>query len=196
TVSESGATITVEGGGADIYGTSDQFFFRYITMRGDGELLVRVQSLENTNAWAKAGVMMRESTAPGARNAMMAFTPGNGVTFQHRSGTSQATTETHTAAAAPRWVRLVRRGSSFSGYHSADGVAWSAFGTANIPLGESVLAGLAVTSHNNATLATAVFTGFQLLPSPWGAGDIGAPALAGTYGYDPATEGWSVKGAG
>src|SRR5690606_31410207 len=144
--------------------SADQFFFRYVTMRGDGELLVRVQSLENTNAWAKAGVMMRESTAPGARNAMMTLTPGNGVSFQYRGTASQATTEIHTPATAPRWVRLVRRGSSFSGYHSADGIAWVAFGTANIPLGESVLAGLAVTSHNNATLATAIFTGLRLLP--------------------------------
>jgi len=196
TVAESGGAITMEGGGADIYGSADQFFFRYVTMRGDGELLVRVQSLENTNAWAKAGVMMRESTAPGARNAMMTLTPGNGVSFQYRGTASQATTEIHTPATAPRWVRLVRRGSSFSGYHSADGIAWVAFGTANIPLGESVLAGLAVTSHNNATLATAIFTGLRLLPSPWAAGDIGAPALAGSYGYDPATEGWSVRGAG
>jgi M6 family metalloprotease-like protein len=196
TLSESGGVITMEGGGADISGTADQFFYRYLSLRGDGEILARVQSLENTNAWAKAGVMIRESTAPGARNAMMTLTYGNGVSFQYRATAGSTTSETHTAAAAPRWVRLVRRGAAFSGYHSADGITWSAFGTANIPMGENALIGLAVTSHNNATLATAVFTNFRAIPSPWTAADIGAPALAGSYGYDPASDGWTVKGAG
>src|SRR6202022_15202 len=48
-------TFTVKGGGADIWGTSDQFRFVYQQMTGNGEIVARVASLTNTDPWAKAG---------------------------------------------------------------------------------------------------------------------------------------------
>lgn len=196
TFSESGGTLILEGGGADIWGTSDQFFFRYSSLRGDGEIIARIQSLENTDAWAKAGVMLRESTDPGSRNAFIALTPGNGVTFQNRVAVNGGTVFTATPASAPRWVKLVRRGGSFAGFHSANGADWIAFGSATIPMGETVLAGLAVTSHLNTTLATAVVTNYQVTPSPWTLSPIGEPALTGSYSLENAVNGATVKAGG
>jgi M6 family metalloprotease-like protein len=194
--SESGGTLTLEGGGADIWGTADQFFFRYSSLRGDGEVIARIQSLENTDAWAKAGVMLRESADPGSRNAFMALTPGNGVTFQSRTTTNGGTAYAATPAVAPRWVKLARRGGAFTGYHSANGVDWIAFGTATIPMGQVVLAGLAVTSHLNTTLATAVVTNHQVIPSPWTLSPIGAPAQTGAYTLDNSANAITVTGGG
>jgi M6 family metalloprotease-like protein len=196
TFSESGGTLTLEGGGADIWGAADQFFYRYSSLRGDGEIIARIQSLENTNAWAKAGVMLRESTEPGSRNAFIALTPGNGITFQSRTAANGSTVTSETPAVAPRWVKLVRRGASFTGFHSANGTDWTAFGSATLPLGEIVLAGLAVTSHVNSTLATAVVTNYQVIPSPWTLSAIGSPALAGSYTLENAVNGATVKAGG
>jgi hypothetical protein len=107
-VYDSSGTFTVNGGGSDIWGTSDDFQFAYQTLNGDGSIIARVATQQDTNAWAKAGVMIRETTAAGAANAFMAITPGNGTTFQARTTTGASTTSSHTGGRiAPYWVQLV-----------------------------------------------------------------------------------------
>ena len=150
---------TVVGSGSDIWGTSDQFQFAYESMTGDGEIVARVASLTNTNSWAKAGVMIRNTLSANSTHAFVAVTPANGVAFQRRRTTGG--TSTHTAGAArtaPYWVRLVRAGSVFSGYSSADGATWTLVGTSTITMGSTVFVGLAVTSHRSSARATATFT--------------------------------------
>lgn len=50
-----------------------------------------------------------------------------------------------------------RAGNSLTGHTSTDGVTWTLLGTTTVAMNDNVLIGLPVTSHNNATLATAVF---------------------------------------
>src|SRR5262249_44574214 len=59
-------TYTLAGAGADIGGTSDAFRFAYQTLTGDGAILARVASQDNTNSSAKAGVMIRGGLAANA----------------------------------------------------------------------------------------------------------------------------------
>src|ERR1700733_10512162 len=56
---------TIAGSGADIGGTADACHFVYQTLTADGELEARVASVQNTSSTAKAGVMIRQSTASG-----------------------------------------------------------------------------------------------------------------------------------
>jgi hypothetical protein len=56
-------TFAVGGSGVDIWGTADSFRYTYQTLTGDGYLLARVASQGNTDGWAKAGVMIRDSLA-------------------------------------------------------------------------------------------------------------------------------------
>jgi len=173
TSSWSGPAFTVRGSGADIWGTADGFTFVYRILTGDGEIRARVASLEDTNAWAKAGVMMRETLEPGSRHAMTALTPGNGAAFQRRTTLDGPSAHTSGgAAAAPCWVRLVRQGNHFSGYRSADGSAWSWIGTATIAAGPFVHAGLAVTSHSDGTLCAAQFDNVSTAVTPPQAGAL------------------------
>ena len=59
------------------------------------------------------------------------------------------------AGVAPEWVRLTQVEGVFKGYTSEDGVTWQLLGTLTVDWsGEP---GLAVTSHNNSALTTAVF---------------------------------------
>ena len=69
---------------------------------------------------------------------------------------------------APVWLQLVRSGENFSGYYSADGSNWVLIGTQQIYLNGSVLAGLAVTAHNNSALNTATFTNVNLTSQAFG----------------------------
>src|SRR6185295_1271198 len=59
-VNYDGSTYAASGAGADIWDSADAFRFTYRTLAGDGEMIARVASLDNTDAWAKAGVMIRE----------------------------------------------------------------------------------------------------------------------------------------
>jgi hypothetical protein len=52
---------TVVGSGNDLSSTGDRCQFTYQMLRGDGTIIARVSSIENTDADAKAGVMIRES---------------------------------------------------------------------------------------------------------------------------------------
>ncbi len=149
---------TVTGSGADIWDTADSFQFAYQPAGVNCTITARVISLSNPDPWAKVGVMIRDTLASNAANAMVAVTPGNGVTFQNRSSTGNYTGfQNTTGLTAPYWVRLVRSGSVCAGYRSPDGVNWTPVGSATVNMGGNVLVGLAVTSHNNGIAGTAAF---------------------------------------
>ncbi|HLP40386.1 MAG TPA: carboxypeptidase regulatory-like domain-containing protein [Fibrobacteria bacterium] len=157
TAVESGGTLTLEGSGADIWGTSDQFYLHYVSLPGEGSVVARVASLENTDPWAKAGVMIRATGEANSIHAFMGVTAANGLAFQHRTVTGGGSEHVGTAGSAPRWVRLTRKSNYVTAAHSVNGLEWTQVGWIYLNPSDQVLAGLAVTSHNNATLATAVF---------------------------------------
>jgi phosphatidylserine/phosphatidylglycerophosphate/cardiolipin synthase-like enzyme/regulation of enolase protein 1 (concanavalin A-like superfamily) len=206
---ESGGTFTLKGSGADIWGTADGLHFAFRSLSGDGEIVARVGSLQNTHQWAKAGVMIRESLTAGSRHAMMLVSPGKGLAFQRRVQTGGVTTHTDGGGGtAPVWVRLVRSGNSIAAYRSSNGSAWTLVGTETIAMGSTVHVGLGLTSHDNAKLATAAFDNVFIgggttappppppapLPSGWSSGDIGAVGAAGS-GVESGGQ-FTVKGSG
>ncbi len=149
--------LSVIGDGADIWGNADACFYRYRALTGDGEIRVRVTGVQNTDAWAKAGVMIRETLAPGSRHASMFITSGNGSAFQRREAPDGVSLHVGTAGGAPGWVRLVRAGNLFTAYVSADGTVWTSVGSAVLGMGSNAFVGVAVTSHHNGTPNTSSF---------------------------------------
>ena len=150
--------IGLQGSGADIWGTADAFAFHNTAWTLDGTVTTRVRSIENTNAWAKAGVMFRETLAPGSKHVMLIVSPGNGIAMQYRAATGGPSSQVALqAGAAPEWLRLTRAGNTFTGYASEDGTTWRTVGAVTVPMTGDTYVGLPVTSHNNSTLATAVF---------------------------------------
>jgi aryl-phospho-beta-D-glucosidase BglC (GH1 family)/fibronectin type 3 domain-containing protein len=165
--SASGGTFTVTGSGADIWGTADEFRYVHQPSSGTCEMRAQVTSVQNTDPWAKAGVMIRESTAAGARYAAVFISPGNGVTFQRRTTTGGTTVNTVvTGVTAPRYVRLQRASNnSFRAYYSSNGTSWTQIGAnQNITMASSATMGLAVTSHNDGTLCTSTISNVTATP--------------------------------
>lgn len=162
---DSGGVVSVRGLGVDIWGTSDQFRFVYMPVSGDGSIVARVTSIQNTHAWAKAAVMIRETTAAGSKHAMTLVSAGKGLALQYRPATNGASASSATTAGiAPQWVRLARQGNVFISSVSIDGTTWHEIGRTTITMGADVLAGLAVTSHNTTAHATGVFDNITIVP--------------------------------
>jgi regulation of enolase protein 1 (concanavalin A-like superfamily) len=197
TASEAGGTFTIEGGGADIWGTYDSFHYVYQSLSGDGEITARVTSVENTDAWAKAGVMIRESLTGGSRHAMTVVTAGNNVAFQRRTATDGSSSHTAASGSAPYWVRLVRSGDTFTASSSSDGSGWTEIGSETISMAGSVYIGLCVTAHNDGTLCTAEFTNVDVQT---GGGDTTPPAaptgLSATAGDGQVSLDWNNNSEG
>jgi glucose/arabinose dehydrogenase/regulation of enolase protein 1 (concanavalin A-like superfamily) len=180
-------TFVARGSGADIWSTADAFHFVYQPVSGNSTIIARVASIQNTSSWAKAGVMIRESLAAGARNAYMAVSYGNGLTFQQRTATNGTSVSTAVAGlAAPYWVKLQRSGSTFTASRSADGVTWTVVGTASITMATNVYVGLAVTSHNNAAVCASVFDTVSVASNLPPTVTITSPSTGATY-TSPAT---------
>ena len=175
---------SVAAGGADIWDANDQFVFVARVLQGDGSIVARVGGLQHTDPWAKAGLMLRESLAGNARHASIFVTPTQGVAFQRRSETGGLTS--HTAGSSgttPRWLKLQRSGSTVTAFESADGWSWTFVGSDILSTGSALYVGIAVTSHNAATLTGATVTDVAVataLPDEWSFTNVGAPALSGS----------------
>ena len=159
---EERGVFTVNGSGSDILDYNDQFHYVYQPMTGNVTVIARVASIQNTNAWAKGGVMIRETLDPGSRHAFALATPRTerGLAFQRRVTTNGETR--HTAGPAwnpPAWLKLSRRGDTITASYRQDaGDAWKILARQTYEsLPAMVFAGLAVSSHVGGTLATATF---------------------------------------
>ena len=160
--------------GSDIWDVSDKFHYVWRTWTGDVTLTARVNGVSATDAWAKAGLMFRESLDANARNAFITVTPGNGISFQSRSSTGGGTTFSNIVGlAAPYWLKLQRTGNVFTPYHSADGITWTQTAApVTLSLPTTCYVGFAATAHNNTLLTAAQFDHISLVgtvpPAPAG----------------------------
>jgi hypothetical protein len=85
--SYSNGTFTVNASGADIWGVADEFHFVYQSLNGDGQIVARIASVENTDQFAKGGVMIRETLTAGSRHVILDLKPGGGLEFMSRIAT-------------------------------------------------------------------------------------------------------------
>ncbi len=194
---------TVTGSGTDIWDNSDQFQYASEAANGNSTFIAQVTSQTNSNAWAKAGIMFRASSAVNAAFVDLVMTPGEGISFQSRaSSTDYAVHTTNTPFTGAVWLKLVRQGQIFNGYYSSDGVNWTSLGSYTVGMPTTALVGLAVTSHSTTASSTATFANVSLsaaaaptpLPTGWSNVDIGAPTLAGSTIYSNGV--FTVTGSG
>jgi hypothetical protein len=156
---------TMTGLGADIgmdnEFQADEFHFAYKQLTGPGAIVAKVESIENTHEWAKAGIMIREMSDRYSKYAFVCVTPGNGVVSQGRYEWVQSSFITNqTGITAPRWLKLERDDAgNFTACHSSDGSAWEIIGqTQKIRMDTNVYAGLAITSHDSSVSCEATFS--------------------------------------
>ncbi len=160
------------------FGTADAVQFLHRTLCGNGEIIARVQNVDNGGA---AGVMMRETLAPGAKKAALKTRLTSFLFREVRLTTNgNVTSQQFPAPTLPRWIRLVRNGSTFTAYHSTDGTNWSVTYTTTISMAQCIYIGVYAESVNGTTLTSAVFDNVSTVgsTSPLWAADHQVQAIA------------------
>jgi hypothetical protein len=176
----------------------------------DGTVSAQVVSQQNTSPWAKAGVMMRSTTDPASPYYAAFITPGNGVAVQWRSTQGASTSQVTTTGSAPTYLEVAQYTSSgttyYTAYTSSNGTTWTAVpgSTQALSLAEPLLAGLAITSHNQGTGSAVTLNNVSITnnevappgacPSGWSCNDIGGATPAGSQSLSGGT--WNVSGGG
>jgi regulation of enolase protein 1 (concanavalin A-like superfamily) len=172
-----GPPIVMTAAGADIWAATDQFHFAYKQLSGNGSITARVISMTNTNAAAKAGIMIRESLEPGAAHATVDIQPINEVQLIYRSSAGATSVSVGQGdVSAPVWVRLTRSGNTFTGEYSIDGTNWQTLDLPIITMGLDVYIGLIVCSHDINATCTAEFSNVTIsgaATGDWQSQDIG-----------------------
>ncbi|MBL7186880.1 MAG: LamG domain-containing protein [Phycisphaerae bacterium] len=176
-------TFTMTGSGADITGPADEFHYAYKMLTGPGTIVATVDSVENTNAWAKAGVMIRETLDADSAHAMAFVTPAQGVVFEYRLAAGQdnvGAAAQETGITAPHWVKLERDAAgNFTASHSTNGSSWTPIQSSipqNISMASTVYIGLALTSHSASQTCEARFSNVSVTGTvgpTWTNQDIG-----------------------
>jgi hypothetical protein len=233
--------------GPDGEPVSDAFYFVHQPLEGDGSITVRVTSLtgrvpSNSPAqdspaqdgaqagggsgelgsevmpWAKAGLIVKESTEQGASYTAVMVTGEHGVRMQHDFVHDTAGTSGAVSADSPRWLRLTRSDDMLTGEESADGRRWTRVGTARLPeLPSTVQVGLFVASPQatevnrelfglNATggptQATGAFDHLELRngarsEGAWTGANVGSdPVTSSLGGYEQTGGTFTVRGSG
>jgi regulation of enolase protein 1 (concanavalin A-like superfamily) len=159
---------TLNGAGQDGFNGGDALFYGYEQLTGDGSITVRVTGAQNY--WDnRAGVMIRESLAPTARDVSLVSRPSgsrmNGTAGVNEGVELKAKSVVGGPPAIvaqmdlpmPNWIRLTRTGNVFDAYVSSDGSAWTHLGSTSVALTGTLLIGTSVASAQHAVWMTASF---------------------------------------
>jgi hypothetical protein len=167
--SASGNTITVNGGGADIWASFDEFNYDSESLTGDGAMIAHVDSIQNTDSWAKAGLMFRNSSSAGSAHVALFQQPCGAVDFQWRDTNGGYANYIQAGPlGSEKWLMLVKAGNIYTAYYATTlGVPaaadWVLVGSHTTAFTNTAyLGGLAVTAHNDSLLNTTVFSSFSV----------------------------------
>ncbi|HEY6369520.1 MAG TPA: hypothetical protein VIX37_03000 [Candidatus Sulfotelmatobacter sp.] len=154
----------ITGGGANVWGTSDAFYFVWKKASGDMTLSADVQWVGTSSAeHRKAVLMIRQSLEPGSAYAD-AVSHGNGLTsLQFRGAADEQTYQVFTQVDGPVRLRIERKQSRFTMYAGKPNEELKLVGPIEyVGLQDPVYVGLGVCSHVATTLETAVFSNVKI----------------------------------
>ncbi len=157
--SYSNGVYTVQGSGNG-WGTDEsRGHMAFQQISGDAVVIAHVTSITGGDQyWARAGVMFREHLVPNSRFVSLSMTPFSHCPLQYRTSTGAAAQQDNTSNWDYEWVKLVREGSTFTGYFSEDGDTWVEGPSVTLDdLNETLYVGLAVSSNTTSALTTATF---------------------------------------
>jgi TolB protein len=159
----------ITGGGANIWAKEDQFQYVWREMSGNFAITATMQFLGQGIDHRKAGIMLRQTLDTDSPYADIVI-HGNGMPgIQWRNNKGEITNAVDFPFDSPGkfQLKLVRQGSNITVWMAKDGAELKELGHTQVQLGNPVLAGLAVCSHQADATDTVVFSNVSVeqLPS-------------------------------
>lgn len=157
-------TYTVSGSGENMWAAVDAFQFVWTQVSGDVSLAADISFVgEGKHLHRKACLIVRQSLEPDSAYADAAL-HGDGLTcLQFREAPGALTHNIEAVIKAPKRLRIDKRGKYLSMWVAAEGEELKpAGGSLRLELTEPYYVGLAMCSHDNTTLESAVFSNVEL----------------------------------
>ncbi len=159
----------ITGSGANMWAKEDQFQYVWREMTGNVAVTATLQFLGQGAEHRKAGIVVRQSLDTDAPYVDLVI-HGNGMPgLQWRNTKGDITNAVDFPFDGPAKYRLklAKQGNAITVWLARDGAELKELGHTQVPLGNAVLVGLGVCSHDAAASDTAVFSGVtveQLAP--------------------------------
>lgn len=145
--------------GADVWNNKDQFHYLFTNLNGDGEISVKIESLDSIHEYTKAGVMIRENLTDSSAHCLLTLHAGSNSGLQYRKKTSEITHNINGPVfKAPAWLKITRKNNVFTGYISTNGINWQLIDSVKLNLRYQSHIGFYLCSHNNTTPVNAVIS--------------------------------------
>ena len=158
-------TITVNSAGCySSSASSDESGFAGFQLCGDGSVTVHIAGLTLPGY---AGVTMRENALPGARKVALVYQGANVLQRFVRYVANGPSYPSFIPTGGSRWLRIVRTGNIFKGYHSYNGSNWSLAFTVTVPMSSCIQIGLTSSGTSGNSAVTATFDNLTIDP-PFG----------------------------
>lgn len=158
----------VTGGGSNMWGGRDEFFFVWRKVTGDVVITANLKIITGSVPHRKAGLIIRNDLESGSVYSD-AVVHGSGLTaLQWREKPDDVTRTIHFPVEGPTRLRLERRRNVVTLYAGKEGGALAEMGNTELAPFSPMYAGLAVCSHDDTAKTTAVFSEVtvEVLPSP------------------------------
>jgi hypothetical protein len=149
-------TLIVRGSGWGCWPSEDGFRLACKPLRGDGQIVARVQGFDDSNGIVFAGVSLRESLAASSPHVTVLASSAQKLQMRARTGGETeffVTEETK----ATQWLRVARRGNVLTAYQSPDGTDWRLIEQKEVVMKPDALAGIVVATRVNSALGGATF---------------------------------------
>ncbi len=148
--------ITLTASGWGLWRDADGVRLASVPLTGDGEIIARVESFDDSDGTVLAGLCIRESLEPRARHISILQSSKGALTFRARSDEG-FTRRTLPVERSNGWLRLSRSGPQLTAYFSDDGRNWSPVEGISISTSNELRAGIFVSTEVNSALGTAQF---------------------------------------
>lgn len=152
--------------GGNIGRESDDFQYLYRMLKGDGEIIVKLESFSSSYQWAKTGIMVRESadTVSPYYSIVLSGTSNDTILRQiyRRSSETGAEAPKSIKGSIPLWLKVSRKGDLFSSAQSDDGAVWSSVGAQRIPMKNTIFIGIVACSIEENKRCTAKYSNVSL----------------------------------
>jgi regulation of enolase protein 1 (concanavalin A-like superfamily) len=141
-------TLSFEVNNFDIWNKSDSCRYVFRDVAGDFDFIAQLTEMTDITDWTKVGIMVRSTLLPSSRNFLFGISGRRGVIQQRRPANNVDTTQEKAREdlKGPGWIKLTRRGSVLTGFHSRDGKTWTQVCREQLDFIHDVMVGLAASS--------------------------------------------------